>query len=268
MELRRVTTSLLRSQGSSLPILLSPSSTARWTTGIQLSCSSSPNGPMRRSLSTTTPLNSPKPTTTTTTPAPANSEETSTTHLEQAAQSLGWSMRPSRSRSSPFSEGGILTKEQRFNGGSSADSILGALNAQRFAPDSTYNRNSGGLDLSRMQDPAVGSLAPFRTADLMNDVGRDQWAALPKTVRVPMELKPSTGRTVKIGGNVDIGRGFTMLEQSCARNRIRADATKQRFHERGGLKRKRLRRQRWRKRFMEGFRATVGRVKHLRNQGW
>jgi small subunit ribosomal protein MRP21 len=116
-----------------------------------------------------------------------------------------------------------------------------------------------------MKDPAVGSPTPFRTADLMAGIGRDQ---LPKPARVPVELKPSTGRMVKIGGNIDIGRGFTMLEQSCARNRVRADATKQRFHERGGLKKKRLRRERWRKRFMEGFRATVGRVKQLRNQGW
>ena len=49
---------------------------------------------------------------------------------------------------------------------------------------------------------------------------------------------------------------------------MRADSTRQRFHERGGLKRKRLRRERWRRRFMEGFKGTVGRVKGLRNQGW
>lgn len=86
--------------------------------------------------------------------------------------------------------------------------------------------------------------------------------------RVPFVLKPLTGRMVDINRSVDVGRAFKLLEQSCARNKVRADATRQRFYERGGLKRKRLRRERWRKRFMEGFKATVGRVKELRGQGW
>ena len=89
-----------------------------------------------------------------------------------------------------------------------------------------------------------------------------------KTERMKMKLNPSTGRSVSIGMGIDVGRGFRLLEQSCARNKVRSDANKQRFHERGGLKRKRLRRERWRKRFMEGFKATVGRVKQLKNQGW
>jgi len=73
---------------------------------------------------------------------------------------------------------------------------------------------------------------------------------------------------VHIGAGIDVGRGFRLLEQSCARNGVRRDANSQRFHERPGLKRKRLRRERWRRKFMEGFKATVGRVKQLKNQGW
>jgi len=91
---------------------------------------------------------------------------------------------------------------------------------------------------------------------------------IPKPVRVPIKLNPSTGRSISLGAGIDVGRGFRLLEQSCARNKVKSDANKQRFHERGGLKRKRLRRERWRKRFMEGFKATVGRVKQLKNQGW
>jgi len=83
-----------------------------------------------------------------------------------------------------------------------------------------------------------------------------------------LNLNPSLGREVAIGPSLDISRGIRLLEQSCARNKVRADSTRQRFHERGGLKRKRLRRERWRRRFMEGFKGTVGRVKGLRNQGW
>lgn len=83
-----------------------------------------------------------------------------------------------------------------------------------------------------------------------------------------MRLTPKTGRTVNIGAGIDIGRGFRLLEQSCARNKVRSDFTKQRFHERGGLKRKRLRRERWRRRFMDGFKSTIARVKEMKRQGW
>jgi len=83
-----------------------------------------------------------------------------------------------------------------------------------------------------------------------------------------MKLNPSTGRSVAIHAQVDLGRGVRLLEMSCSRNKVRADSNSQRFYERGGTKRKRLRMMRWRKRFLEGFKATVGRVKQLRNQGW
>ena len=85
---------------------------------------------------------------------------------------------------------------------------------------------------------------------------------------MPIKLNPSTGRSVTVGQGTDVGRGFRLLEMSCARNRVRRDQTAQRFHERGGLKRKRLRRERWRKRFMEGFQETCRRVRELKKQGW
>lgn len=92
---------------------------------------------------------------------------------------------------------------------------------------------------------------------------------IPKPVRKPLQLGPSLGRSVTIGSTgIDVARGFRLVEQSCARNRVKLDAAMQRFHERGGLKRKRLRRERWRRKFMDGFKATVARVKQLKNQGW
>lgn len=85
---------------------------------------------------------------------------------------------------------------------------------------------------------------------------------------MPLRLNPSTGRSVVVGAGIDVGRGFRLMEMSCARNKIRRDASMQRFHERPGLKRKRLRKERWRKRFSEGFKATIKRVRALKNQGW
>ena len=59
-----------------------------------------------------------------------------------------------------------------------------------------------------------------------------------------------------------------MLDQRCAQNSVRKDFQRQRFHERDGLKRKRLRGERWRRRFKEDFKGTVGMVLRLKRQGW
>jgi len=114
----------------------------------------------------------------------------------------------------------------------------------------------------------IQPMQPFASSDLDLSKEVEKATRMPKPVRVPITLNPSTGRSVQIGVGVDVGRGFRLLEQSCARNGVRRDANTQRFHERPGLKRKRLRRERWRRKFLEGFKATVGRVKQLKNQGW
>ncbi|OIW28657.1 hypothetical protein CONLIGDRAFT_670447 [Coniochaeta ligniaria NRRL 30616] len=88
---------------------------------------------------------------------------------------------------------------------------------------------------------------------------------------VPLEmrnLRASTGRTIEKYGNVDVARAFTLLDMACNRNGVPRDLRRQKFHERPGLKRKRLRSERWRKMFKLGFRATVSRVSELRRQGW
>ena len=82
--------------------------------------------------------------------------------------------------------------------------------------------------------------------------------------------RPSVGRTVEIDPerNVDFGRALRTLDIQCAVNRVRSDLQKQRFHERAGMKRKRLKSERWRKLFKESFKATVTRVKEMRRKGW
>ncbi|KAL9125280.1 MAG: hypothetical protein Q9217_005493 [Psora testacea] len=82
--------------------------------------------------------------------------------------------------------------------------------------------------------------------------------------------RPKVGRTIELdkARGMDFGRAMRQLNILCATNRVRADAMRQRFHERPGMKRKRLKSERWRKLFKEGFRATVGRVKEMRRKGW
>ena len=81
---------------------------------------------------------------------------------------------------------------------------------------------------------------------------------------------PSVGRTIEINPDrgMDIGRALRSLEIQCAVNRVRSDLMRQRFHERPGMKRKRLKSERWRRLFKESFLATVQRVKEMRRKGW
>ncbi|KAJ4982551.1 ribosomal protein s21, partial [Stagonosporopsis vannaccii] len=83
-------------------------------------------------------------------------------------------------------------------------------------------------------------------------------------------LNPTYGRSVELDNarGRDIVRGIGMLGSLMARNKIRADFNKQRFHERGGLKRKRLNSERWRARFKKGFQDVTGRVVELTRKGW
>ncbi|SPN98616.1 uncharacterized protein DNG_01661 [Cephalotrichum gorgonifer] len=89
-----------------------------------------------------------------------------------------------------------------------------------------------------------------------------------KPARLPISSSPSTGRTVHVAGPVNVARAFKLVEQRCSANRVAAISSRQRFHERPGLKRKRLRMSRWRARFKTGFHATVTRVRELARQGW
>lgn len=85
-----------------------------------------------------------------------------------------------------------------------------------------------------------------------------------------IHLSARTGRTLPVNKDsmTDLGTRLRQLDMLVSRNRIRQDVFRQKFHERGGLKRKRLHSERWRKRFKAGFVRTVTRVQELRRKGW
>ena len=100
--------------------------------------------------------------------------------------------------------------------------------------------------------------------------------SLPQLTHVPADLSPppfrlgpSLGRTIVTQmASQNLPYAFRQLEINCGRNKVKADMMKQRFHERPGLKRKRLASERWRKRFKADFQAVCRRVEELRRKGW
>ena len=86
----------------------------------------------------------------------------------------------------------------------------------------------------------------------------------------PVHLPPNVGRLVAVDDKrgVDVARAFRTMEIQCNRNRVKRSFAQQRFHERPGLKRKRLKNERWIKRFKENFKGTVQLVQKMKKQGW
>ncbi|KAL9027031.1 MAG: hypothetical protein Q9196_004384 [Gyalolechia fulgens] len=95
---------------------------------------------------------------------------------------------------------------------------------------------------------------------------------LPEPTRAAATIKsrPSLGRTVQVmpERGLDLAKALTSLEINCNVNNVKADARAQKYYERPGAKRKRLKSVRWRKRFKIGFNAVVGKVKAMRRKGW
>ncbi|OTA95495.1 hypothetical protein M434DRAFT_393721 [Hypoxylon sp. CO27-5] len=119
-------------------------------------------------------------------------------------------------------------------------------------------------DISVYDDPFAPEIE-FDTGEL--DKGKIL-EERPAPTRPPLRLVPRTGRTIHVGRTVDVARSFKLLSIQISQNKVPTDFRLQRFHERPGLKRKRLKSERWQKRFKKGFKACVSRVKELTKQGW
>lgn len=235
--------SLLRSQTSSLTTFLAPNQTARLAFR-----------PAQRAFATSTRRCAED--STKSAPAPASSQSAA------APKTPSWAA--GSKRSSPASKAADAEDDWllNLNGGVPAKDLAQGLNQARseLGRNDPFNRKA-----NKMDDIFANDKDGKDINEMMQKLSSAFTAQAP---RVALRLTPKTGRTVSIGAGVDVGRGFRLLEQSVARNKVRRDFTMQRYHERGGLKRKRLRKERWRKRFMEGFKDTLARVKEMKRQGW
>nr|OQO19776.1 hypothetical protein B0A51_13459 [Rachicladosporium sp. CCFEE 5018] len=110
--------------------------------------------------------------------------------------------------------------------------------------------------------------APTSRSSLVSSALRSPLPPVPTTP--PLKLDAAIGRKVYVNKEkgFDVAKAFRSMEINVARNGVKRDFNRQRFHERGGVKRKTLKSERWRKNFKEGFRAVVRRVLRMRGQGW
>lgn len=168
--------------------------------------------------------------------------------------------------SSTFQRGNNPINDRRVTGRptSSVDQILGdmALSSprQRNTPNPSSASNTmidvEGI-LGTASKPLVDAAPSAKTAASNNEPA-------------PMKLNSTTGRIIPVDQDrgIDAATAFRRLAMRLAQNNVRKDAQRQRFYERPGLKRKRLKSERWRKRFKEAFQGTVAKVVGLKRQGW
>ncbi|KAK8079670.1 hypothetical protein PG997_007488 [Apiospora hydei] len=135
------------------------------------------------------------------------------------------------------------------------------------APDPDFTVPGLGARYARDGSLDATDFSNFKPGDFNKRGSPDELAAMAAKKPV-VRCVARTGRTQYVSKGADVGRAFKMLEMQCTSNRVRADFQKQRYHERNGLKRKRLASERWQKRFKGGFKATCKRVSELRRQGW
>ncbi|KAL2040472.1 hypothetical protein N7G274_006915 [Stereocaulon virgatum] len=141
----------------------------------------------------------------------------------------------------------------------------------RRAFDNRSSRDRGaripGSIAGKMELPRMSA-----TSDPSQDVAAGLNRTDPQATRAKRTIRsrPTVGRTIEVnpGRSGDFGRALRGLSILCAVNRIKQDKLRQRFYERPGLKRKRLKSERWRRLFKQSFLATVSRVREMKRKGW
>lgn len=129
----------------------------------------------------------------------------------------------------------------------------------------------GGALFAHDMDPVAGlGLYNPNEIDLQEQDGLGRFE---NPLERRLRLRPVIGRTIDLTtardpANRDLARGLQQLETDCRANGVRRDVNRQRAHERPGLRRKRLKSERYGRRFKAGFVATADRVKKLAKQGW
>ncbi|RYC59402.1 hypothetical protein CHU98_g6811 [Xylaria longipes] len=164
-----------------------------------------------------------------------------------------------------FYASGSWTNPARLTRGT-ADNIADIRKPQ----SSSYNFPKKKEQETNGQEPVepMDFASDFLDFSDINPTKRANREEPPAAPSAHLRMVPRTGRTVYVKNNVDVARSFKLLAVQVSQNGLRRDFQLQRFHERPGKKRKRLRSERWRKRFQKGFKATISRVRELTTQGW
>ena len=152
----------------------------------------------------------------------------------------------------------------------STPNIQSSADKTRKAWGSFLERERGartpGQVAQSMDFPRPADLQGDPSTSLLNNIRLKPAVRAKRTIR----SRPTVGRTIEVyqEGGQHVAGALKKLDILCSVNRIRSDQSRQRFHERPGMKRKRLKSERWRRLFKASFKMTVARVQEMRRKGW
>ncbi|CAF9931478.1 MAG: hypothetical protein GOMPHAMPRED_005920 [Gomphillus americanus] len=158
-----------------------------------------------------------------------------------------------------------------------ADLMKSTTRAAERSSSSTISTNSSSSSASSSAStfgaPRRQPVTPTarRQEDLANVIGGTVQGGLHARLEapLPMRMDPFMGRAVVVNRTAQpLARALGLLNTVLKSNMVRKQVNMQKFHERPGLKRKRLKSERWRQRFMVSFRHVVGKVRQMKSQGW
>ena len=154
---------------------------------------------------------------------------------------------------------GRVSKSKRSS--SSADLVKDSFQAELLRPEEESRTSRQGKIWNTMQLPGE------KPGEINRPAATDFRAPFRPRNTATIRSRPSLGRSVDVGPT-GVARALQVLAYQLRDNNVRNDQRRQRFHERPGLKRKRLKSERWRKRFMIAFKATLKKVNEMRSKGW
>lgn len=137
-----------------------------------------------------------------------------------------------------------------------------ATEAAAPAETAPETKTSGYVDIAKLLDNHAAAYARTinKTTDPLNQPRVRCTPVSGRTVFLEGQRRPGTAHTPE--------QAFNLLRRIVRTGQIKSLWHRQRFHERPGLRRKRLKSERWRARFKQGFQATTERVRELKKQGW
>ncbi|EPS38790.1 hypothetical protein H072_7453 [Dactylellina haptotyla CBS 200.50] len=131
-----------------------------------------------------------------------------------------------------------------------------------FTSASYRQANRSGESLEKQLFPSW----PSNSAPLSSPEPSTSSLPPPSASKLPPRLGSTAGRSITVRGG-DVAGAFLQLKRICTENSIARDAAAQRFYERPGLKKKRLKRERFRRRFKDSFKRMVTTVLEMKRQG-
>ncbi|KAJ5642047.1 hypothetical protein N7490_006047 [Penicillium lividum] len=136
------------------------------------------------------------------------------------------------------------------------------LNKLELGPRPADGTQRTSIRNTRIADTISGTMFPSPS--------RDGVAGQLASRKTELKLGPTLGRQIHVEPErgVDLPAAIRMLEMTCSANKIKQQSIEQKFHVRKGMKRKELRRTRWRKLFKFSFNETVKKIQRMQAQGW